>query len=120
MVASREDAALMVQLVRWGTEMGLDDALRVIFGPGYDPETASMEDLVVEKVLFFGETVGALVKHGLLDRDLLVDIFWIDGMWSKVGQHALKAREHEGEPRLYENFEALVLSHKSPAPLGGV
>jgi hypothetical protein len=110
----------MVQLMRWGTEMGLDDALRVIFGPGYDPETASMEDPAVEKVLSFGETVGALVKHGLLDRDLLLDIFWVDGVWSKVGQHAHKAREHEGEPSLYENFEALALARKVPGVLGGV
>jgi hypothetical protein len=115
MVASREDAALMVQLMRWGTEMGLDESLRVIFGPGWDPETASMEDPAVERVLSFGETAGALVKHGLLARELLVDIFWIDGMWSKVGPHALKAREHEGEPSLYENFEALVLPDKVPA-----
>jgi hypothetical protein len=115
MVASREDAALMVQLMRWGTEMGLDDALRTIFGPGYDADTASMEDPAVENVLSFGETVGALVKHGLLDRDLLLDIFWIDGMWSKVGAHALKAREHEGVPSLYENFEALVQADKVPA-----
>jgi len=110
MVASREDAALMIQLMRWGTEMGLDESLRVIFGPNFDPENASMEDPAVEKVLSFGETVGAFVKHGLLDKDLLADIFWIDGMWSKVGHHALAAREHEGEPSLYENFEALALA----------
>jgi hypothetical protein len=115
MVASREDAALMTQLMRWGTEMGLDESLRVIFGPSFDPETASMEDPAVAKVLSFGETVGAFVKHGLLDKDLLLDIFWIDGMWSKVGQHALRAREHEGEPSLYENFEALVLTDSSSA-----
>ena len=98
----------MVQLMRWGTEMGLDESLRVIFGPGFDPETASMEDPAVAKVLSFGETVGALVKHGLLDKELLADIFWIDGIWAKVASHALKAREHEAEPRLYENFEALL------------
>ena len=51
----------------------------------------------------------------LLDRDLLGDIFWLDGMWSKVGSHALKAREHEQEPRLYENFEALVLAQHATA-----
>src|SRR6202142_1068167 len=104
MVASSEDGALLIQLMRWGTEMGLDESLRVIYRPSFDPETASMEDPAVQKVLFFGETAGALVKHGLLDRDLLADVFWLDGMWSKVGQHALKAREHEGVPSLYENF----------------
>ena len=96
MVASREDGALLIQLMRWGTEMGLDESLRVIFGPTFDPETASMEDPSVQKVLFFGETAGALVKHGLLDKDLLGDIFWIDGMWSKVGQHASRPESMRG------------------------
>ncbi|MGH3732786.1 MAG: hypothetical protein ACRDVC_05330 [Acidimicrobiales bacterium] len=31
MVATHDDAALMVQLMRWGTEMNLDEAYRVIF-----------------------------------------------------------------------------------------
>jgi hypothetical protein len=58
--------------------------------------------------LFFGETVGALVKHGVLNRDLLLDVFWVDGIWAKVGPSALRAREIAGEARLYENFESLA------------
>jgi hypothetical protein len=52
--------------------------------------------------------VGALVKHNVLDRDLIRDVYWFDGLWTRVSPHAVAAREQENEPSLYENFEALV------------
>lgn len=108
MVATYEDANLLVQLMRWGTEMGLDGALAAIFDEGFDPETAPMNDESVRIVLTFGETVGALVKNDVLNRELLRDVLWIDGIWPKVSRHALAAREMTKEPTLYEHFEALV------------
>jgi hypothetical protein len=108
MVATNEDAVLIVQLMRWGTEMGLEESLSAIFADGFDPKTAPMDDPSVRTVLTFGETVGALVKHQVLDKGLLRDIFWIDGIWTRVASHAYAAREMEGEASLYENFEALV------------
>jgi hypothetical protein len=107
-MATREDAELMVGLLRWGTEMGLDEALRTLFSPDFDAETASMDNPAVERTLSFCETVGTFVKQQLLDADLVRDLIWIEGIWAKVGRHALAAREHENEPRLYENFESLV------------
>jgi hypothetical protein len=106
-MATRDDGMLMVQVLRWGTEMGLDDALARIFEEGFDAKSQA-DDPSVRTVLAFGETVGALIKHGLLDRDLARDIFWFDGMWARVGHHALAARAQEGEPTLYEHFEAMV------------
>lgn len=104
----------MVQLLRWGSEMGLDDALRTLFSPSFDPETAPMEHPEVAKVLGFGEAVGTFVKHDLLAADLVVDLFWMEGIWAKVSRHALAARAEENEPRLYENFEALVARSATP------
>jgi hypothetical protein len=108
MAATYEDAGLLVQLLRLDAEMGLDDAMSAVFSPTFDPETASMEDPSVRKILFFGEAVGALVKHNVLDLGLIRDVYWFDGLWGKVGSHALAARAEENEPSLYENFEALV------------
>jgi hypothetical protein len=108
MVATYEDAALVVQIVRWGTEMGLDDAAHAIFADGFDPEAASTDHAAVRKMLTFGETVGTLVKHGVLNRDLVQDLWWVDGSWGRVGPAARRERERLGEPRLYENFEALA------------
>jgi hypothetical protein len=55
-----------------------------------------------------GETVGTFVKQNLLSSELVHDLLWVDGLWARVGPAALQAREHAGEPRLYENFEALA------------
>lgn len=106
--ATHEDAMLMVQLLRWGTEMGLEEALRTIFSEDFDPETEAVDSPVVGKVLTFGEALATMVKHGLLDRGLLIDLLWVEGIWARVAPHARRARERANEPRLYENFEALV------------
>jgi hypothetical protein len=108
MAATHEDAALVVQIVRWGSEMGLDEAAHSLFAEGFDAEAASVDDPAVRKMLAFGETVGTLVKHGVLDRDLVVDLWWIDGTWARVGPAARRERERLDEPRLYENIEALA------------
>lgn len=93
--------------------MGVEDAFRAIFAEQFDPEKTATDDPAVGKVLYFGETVATLVKHNLLDRDLISDLLWFEGIWAQVAPHARHARERAGEPRLYENFEALVV--KVPA-----
>ena len=73
MVATYDDANLVVQLVRWGTEMGLDDAVHTLFADGFDPAQASIDEPAVRKMLSFGEVIGTLVKQGVLDRGLVAD-----------------------------------------------
>lgn len=109
-VATKDDAQLMVQLLRLGNDMGLEDAMRTIFSPDFDPETEPIDSPAVGKVLSFGETVGTFVKQGVLDQGLVIDLLWIEGIWSKVSRHALAIRLEANEPRLYENFEALALA----------
>jgi hypothetical protein len=108
MTATYDDATLVVQLLRWDTESGVEEALSVIFNELFDGEKAAPDDPNIRKVLMFGEAVGALVKHNVLDRDLIRDVYWFDGIWSRVKFHALAARAQENEPSLYENFELLV------------
>jgi len=110
MAANNEDAALVIQILRWGAEIGLDEATHEIFAEGFDPEFATADDKAVRTMLAFGETVATLVKHKTLDKDLVEDLWWVDGAWARVGTAAKKARERLGEPRLYENFEALATS----------
>jgi len=69
-----------------------------------------MDDANVRTVLTFGESVATLVKQGVLDRGLVLDMWWIEGLWTRVGGAAHKARTQLHEPRLYENFEALAVS----------
>jgi hypothetical protein len=106
---TREDAQLMIQLAQWGTQLGVDDALEHILTEDFDPERADlMHDAAVRKLLQFGESIGTLTKHDLLSIELVNDWLWVEGLWSRVGPAALKARQKYGEQRLYENFEALA------------
>jgi hypothetical protein len=107
-MATREDAALIVQILQWGALSGLDDAFHAINSDDFDPETATAHNPSVRKVLNFGETVSTFVKQGLLDRALVIDLWALHLTWKRVGSAALRAREHTGEPRMFENFEALV------------
>ena len=108
-VPTHDDAVLMVQLAQWGTTLGVEDAMSHVFAPEFDPATAdAMEDSGVRKILNYGESIGTLTKHGLLSSQLVHDWLWISGMWERVGPAEKKVRAAAGEPRLYENFEALA------------
>jgi hypothetical protein len=104
-----QDAQLMIQIAQWGTSLGLQDAMPHVFADDFDPSGAdAMNDEAVRTMLMFGESIGTLTKHGLLNTELVNDWLWVEGIWSRVGPAALKQRERFGEPRLYENFEALA------------
>ena len=108
MAGTREDAALIVELAKWGSMIGLPEASRTIFADDFDPESADALDTHVQTVLVFHETVGTLVKNDLLDRDLVLDWLWVAGAWNLVAHAALEARAKADVPELWENFEALA------------
>lgn len=107
---TREDATLMIQLAQWSTALGLEDAITQLMADDFDAEAADARDKPVHAVLGFGETLATLTKHDLISVELVKDWLWIEGIWARVGPAAKKAREKAGEPRLYENFEALAQS----------
>jgi len=105
---THEDAVLIVELAKWGAMIDLGEASRTVESDDFAPDTADARDTAVHTMLNFYETVGTLVKNGLLDGDLVRDWLWVKGAWAKVGPAALRAREATGEPKLLENFEALA------------
>lgn len=108
---TRDDALLMVQLARWSTELGVQDAIARILADDFEPDTADMlVDESVRTMLLFGESIGTLTKHNLLSAELVHDWLWVEGIWSRVGPAARRQREKFKEPRLYENFEELAKS----------
>jgi hypothetical protein len=107
MAGTKEDAAMVIELAKWGAMIEFGPAFGALLDEEFDPQTAAATDAPVRTVLTFGETVGTLVENGLLDRELILDWLWVEGMWAKVGPAAARLRESTGEPRLYENFEAL-------------
>lgn len=109
MPASYDDANLAMQIVHWGTEIGLSDAVVAVMSDDFDPEGARADDPSVLKVLQFGEVIGTFVNQGVLDRGLVLDMWWVEGLWARVARAAREQREHFGEPRLFENFEKLAI-----------
>jgi hypothetical protein len=116
MAGSHEDAMLVVELSKLGAMMGLDEASRALFADDFDPDTAEVSDASVQRILYFYETIGTLVKNGLLDRDLVYDWLWAEGVWRRVGPAAERAREKTGTAALFENFEALAAGQRLGAP----
>jgi hypothetical protein len=108
MPATYDDANLVVQLLRWGAEMDLPSAIGQVLSDDYDSDVANANDPAVRALLHFGEMVGTFVKQGILDRGLVEDLWWIEGLWARVGPAAIRERKKMGEPRLYENFQALA------------
>jgi hypothetical protein len=108
MPATYDDANLVMQIVRWATDMELPDAVKAVFADDFDPDVADTDDPAVQKILGFGEVVGTLVNQDVLDRGLVLDMWWISGLWARVGPAAQRQREKLGEPRLSENFEKLA------------
>jgi hypothetical protein len=98
----------MIQLMQWGTSMGLQKHMATLLDPSFDPETASPFDPAVTTVLSFGESLATLTKHDLISTELVYDWLWVAGMWAKVAPAARSAREATGQPKLFENFEALA------------
>jgi hypothetical protein len=105
---TNEEAQLVVQLSRWGTEMGLEEALAEIFSETFTEDQAAGDDPSVRKALSYFETVATLSTRGAISRDLVHDLWWVSGIWERVQPHVEAARKGSGESRLYENFELLV------------
>jgi hypothetical protein len=99
---------LDVELAKWGSMIGLDEATKALFADGFDPDAVEADDPAIQSMLMFHETVGTLVKNGLLDRALVNDWLWVAGTWERVAPAARRARAKLGEPRLFENYEALA------------
>jgi hypothetical protein len=116
MAGTHQDAMLIVELSKLGAMMGLDEATRAVWADDFDPDQADARDPALQKMLMFQETVGTLVKNGLLDRDLVYDWLWPAGAWARIGPAAMRARESAGVPQLFENFEALAEGQRLGAP----
>jgi hypothetical protein len=112
-MATQKDAELLVLLLRWSTELGTEQGFAKIFSDDFRKEDASLEDMDIGKILTYGEAVGTLVKHGLLDRDLINDFWLSSAVWDRLGPAVLLVREQMSEPRMFENFEALARSGPS-------
>src|SRR3954453_17104018 len=96
----REDAALMLQLAQWGAMMNIEGALQTTWSDDFDPEAASVDDPLVNRLLMWGETIGTLTKNHLIDTDLVLDWLWAAGLWGCRGPAANCQPEKFGSPAI--------------------
>ena len=108
MSATHDDAILMIELAKWGSMVGVFEASREVFGDDFDAEAAEVTNPSVSKLHMFGETIGTLVKNGLINRELVYDWLWVEGTWEKVAPAAKRTRAKAGVSQLYANYEALA------------
>ena len=114
---TKEDAHLLVQLARLTAELKLSEATGFLWSENFvsDYEEfkqkfpfGSDEARYVGSIAGFYETVATLVKHDLISAELIHDWLGSNLVWSRLESILLGQRNESGEPRLWENFEALA------------
>lgn len=65
----------------------------------------SIGDRQIQTVMVFWETVGSLIKHGLLSEDLAFDTFLDAPPWPKMEAAIRSMREERNNPLEGENIE---------------
>ncbi len=112
-----QDATLMLQLAQWNATLGVQEASNWLWSDEFVPDYAGFKEryphgsegqLKAHKVCGFFETLGTLYKYGLFNRDLLFDWLAVSLVWKRVKSFVHGIRQDAGEPRLYENFEAMA------------
>ena len=118
---TQADAQLMLQVAQLGTSMGIDRGQALLWkhradgGLTYEQfrqlyPLGSADESAILNVLKWHETIGTLVKQGLLDRGLVLDWLWVAGTWEQCRHIALGQRAELGVASMWENFEALAAS----------
>jgi hypothetical protein len=117
---SHDDAAALVQLVHLHAQLQVSDGLDVVWRPDfpqdpytidawYPPGTDGRRGL--ESVLVWFQTVGTLVKHGLLDPAIARDVARADLVWARIGPMAVAERGHTGDDEMWGGFQLLAKLH---------
>lgn len=112
-----QDATIMLQLAQWGALSGTPEAMNWIWSDQFIPDFAefvkkypagSAEYGYATRVCGWYETIGTLYKQELFNEALLFDWLAVSLVWDRIKGFALGLREQSGEPRIYENFEAMA------------
>jgi hypothetical protein len=115
--ATIRDAQLLVEIFNGPLAVRAQDGLHALYNyPGaptwerfnrdHPQGTPIARD--VTALLNLNEMIGTFVKRGLLDRDLVNDLLWVEGTWRLCKNIALHYRDEAGEPEIYANFERLA------------
>jgi hypothetical protein len=115
---THEDGQLLVQLARLNAQSGCSEASNFIWSDAFVSDydefkrkfpKGSREFGYIGTLAGFYETVGTLVKNELLNEDLVHDWLAVHMVWQRLEGVLIGMRDEAGEPRLWENFQALAL-----------
>ena len=120
---TRDDGAALIQLAHLHAQLQVSAGLDVLWREDFptDPYTIDAWYALgtdgrrgLEAVLLWFQTMGTLVKHGLLHAELCEDWARADLVWARIGPMAMSERIRTGDETLWANFEHLALSQARP------
>jgi hypothetical protein len=112
-----DDANVMIQLARWGSQARLQDASNFLWSDDFEKDFeaftekfpwGTQEQKYATLICGWYESLAALWVNGLLNEKLIGDWLADDMVWDQIKNYALGIREKSGNPRIYEHFEALA------------
>ena len=118
--ASQDDAAALVRLVHLRAQLQVSDGLDVLWRPDFPQDTYTIDAWYppgtdgrrgLESVLVWFDTVGTLVKHGLLDPAIARDVARADLVWARIGPMAVAERGRTGDDEMWGGFQLLAKLH---------
>ncbi len=113
---THDDAELVVELARWGSQAGMAAARGFVMGARLPKsyrqfkrrfKAGSREIGYLHGFAGYYETIATLVRNGVLSEDLVHDWLAIDFAW-KRGAALMAGGREETSPAMYENFEWLA------------
>ena len=111
---TKQDAALLLDILSVYNSSSMIEARKFFsslpIGSGFDetmekyPKGSEGRELFGSMMAFW-DTLGLLLKKGLLNKDLVFDTFLEDPPWPKVKRFFEEARKKANSPREGENIE---------------
>jgi len=122
---THQDASLMLGLLQLSSTPSFDRAGAFVWGPDFKadynsfvakyPDTSEEYGHVLAVAGWF-EVLATLWKHHLINETLLFDWILVPPRWHKLEGFIGGMRSATGEPRYFENFEALAKAQLAHAP----
>ena len=115
--ATKADAELIIAMQQVDALSGANEGFRLLRSFDSPPTLGQLRKRYPEASREYGcimaflgssETIGTFVKQGLLDEDLVNDLYWVAGAWEYAQKACKGMRKETGQPRLFENFERLA------------
>ena len=120
---ARDDAATLIHLAHLHATLQVSAGLDVLWRDDFPSDSYTIDAWFapgtdgrrgLEGVLVWFQTVGTLVKHGLLDPELCRDWARADLAWARIAPLAAADRARTGDETMWANFQRLAAAQAPP------